>query len=262
MNGVILAGGNGSRLSPLTKVVNKHLLPVFNKPMIYYSLSTLMLAGVDSILIVTNPADLEIYKKLFGSGSDLGVKIDYQSQSRPGGLPEGLSIATEFFGNHNIVMILGDNIFHGVGLGQHLNRFANLPGATAFGFHVSDPENYGVAEIDAASKIISMAEKPTNPKSNIAITGLYFFDKEAGQLASTLSPSQRGELEIIDLLNLYLKRDSLNLEMLPRGTAWFDTGSADGLYEASTYVKVVEKRTGLSIGDPYAIQYFPKERNE
>ncbi len=253
MNGVILAGGNGTRLFPLTKALNKHMLPVYNKPMIYYSLSTLILAGADSILIITNPDDQSIYEKLLGSGSDLGIKIFYRNQERPGGLPEGLSIARDFFGDEKIVMILGDNIFHGVGLGTHLSTFSESPGATIFGFHVSDPENYGVVELDSSMKIKSLVEKPTSPKSNIAITGLYFFDEQVGNLVASLSPSKRGELEIVDLLDIYLKNDALTLEMLPRGTAWFDTGSVDGLYEASTYVKVVERRTGLSIGDPFQV---------
>jgi glucose-1-phosphate thymidylyltransferase len=250
VNGVILAGGYGSRLSPLTTVVNKHLLPVYNKPMIYYSLSTLLLAGAKKILVVTNHEHLEAFKKLLGDGSGLGVELIYDVQERPRGLPDGLSIAIKHFGPSPLIMILGDNIFHGVGLGKHLGRFANQIGCTAFGFQVSDPDQYGVANLDHNGKIISLEEKPKLPKSNIAITGLYFFDESAIRFLDELRPSARGELEIVDLLNSYLKQKTLRLEMLPRGTAWFDTGTVEGLHEASTYIKVVERRTGLSIGDP------------
>lgn len=250
MNAVILAGGSGSRLSPLTTVVNKHLLPVYNKPMIYYSLSTLLLAGAKKILIVTNHEHIAAFKKLLGDGSGLGVELIYDIQDTPRGLPDGLNIAVKHFGPSPLIMILGDNIFHGVGLGKHLGRFANKVGCTAFGFQVSEPEQYGVANLSAEGEIVSLEEKPEYPKSNIAITGLYFFDESAFEFLDELKPSARGELEIVDLLNSYLKRKSLKLEMLPRGTAWFDTGTVEGLHEASTYIKVVERRTGLSIGDP------------
>jgi glucose-1-phosphate thymidylyltransferase len=253
MNGLILAGGYGTRLFPLTKVVNKHLLPIYNKPMIFYSLSTIMLAGAKNILIVSTNEYLSSFEKLLGDGSQFGVKISYSVQEKPIGLPDGIKLANNFFGTSPIIMILGDNIFHGVGLGKHLKRFTNRSGCTILGFRVSDPSNYGVIEINENSEIVSLLEKPIVASSNIAITGLYFFDENAAAFVNSLKPSKRNETEIVDLLNIYLARNLLNFEMLPRGTAWFDTGTFEGIYEASTYIKVVESRTGMQIGNPYEI---------
>jgi glucose-1-phosphate thymidylyltransferase len=253
MNGLILAGGYGTRLFPLTKVVNKHLLPIYNKPMIFYSLSTILLAGAKNILIVSTNEHLSSFEMLLGDGSQFGVKISYSVQEKPIGLPDGIKLANNFFGTSPIIMILGDNIFHGVGLGKHLKRFTNRSGCTILGFRVSDPSNYGVIEINENSEIVSLLEKPIVTSSNLAITGLYFFDENAVAFVNSLKPSKRNETEIVDLLNMYLARNLLNFEMLPRGTAWFDTGTFDGIYEASTYIKVVESRTGMQIGNPYEI---------
>jgi glucose-1-phosphate thymidylyltransferase len=238
MNGVILAGGYGTRLLPLTKVMNKHLLPVYNKPMIYYSLSTLILAGATHILIISSDEHLKSFQNLLGDGTEFKIKIDYAVQDKPVGIPDGLLLANKFFGKSSIILILGDNIFHGVGLGKHLRRFKEKDGCSILGFRVADPSNYGIIELDDKMEVSKIMEKPVKSNSNIAIL---------------LTPSKRGETEIVDLLNHYSNERLLNFEMLPRGTAWFDTGTIDGVHEASTYIKVVEKRTGLSIGDPYEI---------
>jgi glucose-1-phosphate thymidylyltransferase len=253
MNGVILAGGYGTRLLPLTKVMNKHLLPVYNKPMIYYSLSTLILAGATHILIISSDEHLKSFQNLLGDGTEFKIKIDYAVQDKPVGIPDGLLLANKFFGKSSIILILGDNIFHGVGLGKHLRRFKEKDGCSILGFRVADPSNYGIIELDDKMEVSKIMEKPVKSNSNIAITGLYFFDDKYANYASLLTPSKRGETEIVDLLNHYSNERLLNFEMLPRGTAWFDTGTIDGVHEASTYIKVVEKRTGLSIGDPYEI---------
>jgi glucose-1-phosphate thymidylyltransferase len=212
-----------------------------------------MLAGAKNILIVSTNEYLSSFEKLLGDGSQFGVKISYSVQEKPIGLPDGIKLANNFFGTSPIIMILGDNIFHGVGLGKHLKRFTNRSGCTILGFRVSDPSNYGVIEINENSEIVSLLEKPKVTSSNLAITGLYFFDENAMAFVNSLKPSKRNETEIVDLLNMYLARKLLNFEMLPRGTAWFDTGTFDGIYEASTYIKVVESRTGMQIGNPYEI---------
>jgi glucose-1-phosphate thymidylyltransferase len=212
-----------------------------------------MLAGAKNILIVSTNEYLSSFEKLLGDGSQFSVKISYSVQEKPIGLPDGIKLANNFFGTSPIIMILGDNIFHGVGLGKHLKRFTNRSGCTILGFRVSDPSNYGVIEINENSEIVSLLEKPIVTSSNIAITGLYFFDENAAAFVNSLKPSKRNETEIVDLLNMYLARKLLNFEMLPRGTAWFDTGTFDGIYEASTYIKVVESRTGMQIGNPYEI---------
>jgi glucose-1-phosphate thymidylyltransferase len=204
-------------------------------------------------LIVSTNEYLSSFEKLLGDGSQFGVKISYSVQEKPIGLPDGIKLANNFFGTSPIIMILGDNIFHGVGLGKHLKRFTNRSGCTILGFRVSDPSNYGVIEINENSEIVSLLEKPKVTSSNLAITGLYFFDENAMAFVNSLKPSKRNETEIVDLLNMYLARKLLNFEMLPRGTAWFDTGTFDGIYEASTYIKVVESRTGMQIGNPYEI---------
>ena len=246
MRGIILAGGSGSRLWPLTKSVNKHLLPVFDKPLVHYPLATLMLAGIRKILIVSGPGHIEMFKSHFGSGTQLGLEIEYQLQPIPGGLPQGIILAENFIANDSFALILGDNIFHGVGLGQALPAKAEFTGAKMICYQVSDPERFGIAEINNG-QVISLEEKPKHPKSNLAITGFYFFDVKAIDYAKKLNPSARGELEIVDLLRKYLENDALNYEILPRGTAWLDTGTPDALLEAANYIQVLEKRQGLKV---------------
>ena len=250
MKGVILAGGNGTRLYPLTKVGSKQLLPIYDKPMIYYPMSTLMLAGIREILIITTPQDLFTFQKLLSDGHQFGINISYQVQVEPKGLAQGIQLAAEFIGAENFAFILGDNIFYGVGLGRELRKFQDKLGAHIFGYSVANPSEYGVVEFDSGGKITSLVEKPNNPKSNIAITGLYFFDNRAVEFASQLIPSNRGELEITDLNKKYLELGELNCTLLPRGTAWLDTGTFQGLHDASTFVRLMEERTGLRIGDP------------
>jgi glucose-1-phosphate thymidylyltransferase len=253
MKGVILAGGRGSRLTPLTLVTSKQLLPIYDKPLIYYPLSTLMLAGIRQILIITTSEDQPMFKKLLGNGSDFGIEIYYAIQLEPKGLAQGILIAQDFLGDDTFAFILGDNIFYGQGLGRELQKFHEIDGAHIFGYEVSNPTDYGVALFDKTGKIINLEEKPANPKSNIAITGLYFYDKFASEYAKSLSPSFRDELEITDLNRIYLNLGKLNCTILPRGTAWLDTGTFNGLHDASTFVRITEERTGLKIGDPLEI---------
>jgi len=253
MKGIILAGGLGTRLSPLTKVANKQLLPVFDKPLIYYPLATLMLANIRNFLIVTNPNQVNRFIDLLGDGSDLGVSIKYKIQDKPNGIAESLLIAEEFLSGSKSVLALGDNLFHGSGLGRRLEGFSNLIGAQVFGYHVNDPSSYGIATLDNNGTIVSLQEKPKNSNSQIAIPGLYFFDETAAARAKALQPSGRGELEILDLLKSYLQDGKLKLEMLPRGTAWFDSGTFNDLFEASSYVKIMQERTGERVGDPIEI---------
>ena len=250
MKGVILAGGKGQRLFPLTSLVSKQLLPVYDKPMIYYPLSTLMLAGIRDILVITTPQDLRLFQKVLGSGSELGIDISYAVQTEPKGLAEGILIAKEFLGNDSFAFILGDNLFYGQGLGRELGKFHNLTGAHIFGYSVSNPSEYGVATINEFGKVINLEEKPKIPKSNIAVTGLYFYDNLAVHLAESLTPSERGELEITSLNQLYLNMEQLACTILPRGTAWLDTGTFNGLHDAATFVRITEERTGLRVGDP------------
>ena len=250
MKGVILAGGKGSRLFPLTKVASKQLLPIYDKPLIYYPLSTLMLAGIREILIITTPGDHSNFKKLLSSGEDFGIQITYEVQEQPQGLAQGIQIASSFLAGDSFAFMLGDNIFYGSGLGRELMNYKNISGAHIFGYRVSNPAEYGVAEINDSGKIISLEEKPQSPKSNIAVTGLYFYDAKAVDFVGSLRPSKRGELEITDLNKLYLEIDELNCTILPRGTAWLDTGTFNGLHDASTFVRLTEERTGLRIGDP------------
>lgn len=250
MKGVILAGGKGSRLFPLTKVASKQLLPIYDKPLIYYPLSTLMLAGIREILIITTPDDHSNFKKLLSNGDDFGLQISYELQEQPQGLAHGIQIARSFLAGDSFAFILGDNIFYGSGLGRELMNFKNKSGAHIFGYRVANPSDYGVAEINDSGKVIGLEEKPQSPKSNIAVTGLYFYDAKAVDFVSSLRPSKRGELEITDLNKLYLEIDELNCTILPRGTAWLDTGTFNGLHDASTFVRLTEERTGLRIGDP------------
>jgi glucose-1-phosphate thymidylyltransferase len=250
MKGVILAGGKGTRLYPLTRVISKQLLPIYDKPLIYYPLSTLMLAGIRDILIITTREDHSLFKKVLGTGTSLGVKLSYEIQSEPKGLAQGLLIAKDFLNGSPFAFILGDNLFYGQGLGRELQKFQNIQGAHIFGYAVSNPSEYGVATIDGKGQVTHLEEKPEKPISNIAITGLYFYDARAVRFAEELKPSKRGEIEITDLNKRYLESGELSCTILPRGTAWLDTGSFNGLHDAATFVRITEERTGLRIGDP------------
>lgn len=254
--GIILAGGSGSRLHPVTRVISKQLLPVYDKPMIYYPLSTLMLAGIRDILIISTPQDVPRFADLLGNGSHLGLNICYESQPSPDGLAQAFIIGRDFLGSSPCAMILGDNIFYGHGLPELLRR-ANIrtKGATVFAHHVSDPERFGVVEFDHSGTAISLEEKPTLPRSNFAVTGLYFYDNEVINIAESLNPSWRGELEITDLNQFYLKRGDMSVEVIGRGYAWIDTGTHDSLLEASSFIATIQKRQSLIIGCPEEIAF-------
>ena len=250
MKGIVLAAGLGSRLHPLTSVMSKQLLPIYDKPLIYYPLSTLLLAGIREILIITTPEYQSLFKKVLGDGADFGVTISYAVQPEPKGLAHGIIVAKDFIKDDSFALILGDNLFYGPGLGRELQKFQDISGAHIFGYTVSNPSEYGVATVDKQGLVTHLEEKPEKPQSNIAITGLYFYDNRAADFAQMLKPSKRGEIEITDLNNLYLGMGELSCTILPRGTAWLDTGSFKGLHDAATFVRITEERTGLRIGDP------------
>jgi glucose-1-phosphate thymidylyltransferase len=248
MRGIVLAGGNGTRLKPLTKALSKQLLNVYNKPMIYYPISTLMSAGIREIAIITKPTEAEQFKSLLGDGSELGLHFEYLVQPHPEGLAQAFLIASEYISGQKVALILGDNIFHGTGLGRALSSFRHIKGAHIFAYGVSNPQEYGVVEISEDGRILSIEEKPKNPKSQYAIPGLYFFDERVVKIAEQVQPSERGELEITSVISEYHRLDALNVSILPRGTAWLDTGTFSTLHDASSYIKIIEDRQGSKVG--------------
>ncbi|MBA3758743.1 glucose-1-phosphate thymidylyltransferase RfbA [Candidatus Saccharibacteria bacterium] len=248
MKGIILAGGSGTRLYPITKGISKQLMPIYDKPMIYYPLSTLMMAGIKDILIITTPEDQSQFQRLLGNGSDIGVNLQYAIQPKPGGLAQAFLIGEEFIGNYKVALVLGDNIFHGHGFGNSLKGCVDPDGGIVFAYQVADPERYGVVEFDESMQAVSIEEKPSEPKSDYAVVGLYFYDNEVVGIAKNIQPSERGELEITTVNEAYLKRGKLKVQVMDRGTAWLDTGTFESMNDASEYIRVVEKRTGLKLG--------------
>ncbi len=248
MKGIILAGGSGSRLWPITRAINKQLLPVYDKPLIHYPLATLMLAGIRDILIITTPQDISSFQNLLGNGNELGISINYSVQTKPRGLAEAFIIGEEFIGADNVALILGDNIFHGSGLGMRLDAFSNLMGAQIFAYKVTDPRSYGVVQFNSSNKVVSIEEKPEKPKSPFAIPGLYFYDNQVTSIAKSVKPSERGELEITSINQVYLNSGELTVSVLPRGTVWLDAGTSESLFSAASYIRVIEERQGLKIG--------------
>ena len=255
MKGIILAGGSGTRLHPITYAISKQIMPVYDKPMIYYPLSILMMAGINQILIISTPHDLPHFKRLFGTGETIGVQFSYAEQAVPNGLAQAFVIGEQFIGSDSVALVLGDNIFYGSGLGRILQSNTNPVGGIIYAYHVSDPERYGVVAFDAAMNAISIEEKPTSPKSNYAVPGLYFYDNSVVQIAKDLQPSERGEYEITDVNKVYLQQGKLKVSVLDRGTAWLDTGTFDSLMQASLFVQVIEQRQGIKIACIEEIAY-------
>ena len=255
MKGIILAGGSGTRLHPITLAISKQLMPVYNKPMIYYPLSTLMYAGIRDILIISTPQDLPLFEKLLGDGKKLGCNFSYAVQEQPNGLAEAFIVGRDFIGKDKVALILGDNIFYGSGLKELLQANSNPEGGIIYAYHVQDPERYGVVDFDNQGKALTIEEKPTNPKSNYAVPGIYFYDNQVVEIAASMEPSERGELEITDINNEYLKAGKLNVSILDKGIAWLDTGTFSSLMQASQFVEVIEERQGLKIGAIEEVAY-------
>ena len=255
MRGIILAGGSGSRLHPITLGVSKQLMPVYDKPMIYYPLSTLMLAGIRDVLVITTPHDASGFQRLLGDGSQFGISIRYRQQPTPDGLAQAFTIGAEFIGDGKVALVLGDNLLYGPGLGTRLKRFSDVDGGAIFAYRVADPSAYGVVSFDASGNAVSLEEKPQRPKSSHAVPGLYFYDNDVVGIARDLTPSARGEYEITDINVAYLKQGRLSVEVLPRGTAWLDTGTFDQMTDAAEYVRTIERRTGMNIGAPEEVAW-------
>ena len=257
--GIVLAGGSGTRLYPITNSISKQLLPVYDKPMIYYPITTLMLAGIKDILIISTPSDLGLFKNMLGDGSQWGVNFSYESQASPDGIAQALIIAENFLNNESSALVLGDNIFFGASMPERLDAASNFQeGAKVFAYHVNDPDRYGVVEFNNENKVLSLEEKPKSPKSNYVVTGLYFYDSEASEVAKSLKPSSRGELEITDVNNWYLEDKTLEVELLDHGFAWLDTGTHESLHEAGSFIETIQKRQGLMVACPEEIAYKKK----